>query len=134
MGPTPWACPRPARRSRGWRRAWRSPPSRSSPTARPAFRRRRWIMPRSSPSGGRPPTGWGDCSGRCWRASDLPRLALRRAGLGERADEVQDGAQLRQAHAVAVEELLNGKVVVQGVVVSDALGQVVDHLAVALLE
>ena len=54
------------------------------------------------------------------------RFALR-AGLGEGGDEVEDGAELGQAHAVAVEELLHARIRCPARRPRRALGEVGDH-------
>jgi hypothetical protein len=47
------------------------------------------------------------------------------AGLGEGSHEVEDGAELGQAHAVAVEEILQGEAVVERVsVLGQTLGRI----------
>src|SRR5262249_33607623 len=63
------------------------------------------------------------------------RLALGltlRARLGQRADEIENGSELGQAHAVAVEEFLQREVRVEPVAVllADGFGQVRHELAV----
>src|SRR5262249_48574700 len=61
---------------------------------------------------------------------------LGRPHFGEGGDEVEDGAKLGQAHAVAVEEFLQGEVVVErfGAVLGEVLGQLGDELAVGALQ
>src|SRR5262245_362936 len=80
-----------------------------------------WRKPSSiaGGSGGRPRSGG---------------LAGRRASLGEGGDEVEDRPQLRQPHAVAVEEILQREVAAQGVLVAEPLGEVADELAVTALQ
>src|SRR5262249_32509127 len=71
-------------------------------------------------------------SARCFCES---RGFALRAGLSERRDQVQDGAELRQPHAVAVQEFLKCKISVETcVLIADAVGQVLNELAVAALQ
>src|SRR5262245_51060620 len=77
-----------------------------------------------------------------WRVGlrGLARPALvilfRRRHLRQRADDAQERAELAEAHAVAVEELGQGKLVVQGVTVRAAqvVGQFDDQVDVRLLQ
>src|SRR5262249_16467754 len=60
---------------------------------------------------------------------------LARPGLGQPPHQVEDGAEVGQPHAVAVEELLQGEVVVDAVVlVVELVGQLDDEAAVAAFE
>src|SRR5437764_377652 len=95
-----------------WKRGWTTPTSKAPQN------------PGAGPSG----TGPSSYAGAVARASPLwrgrragkpggsGRLVLL-AGLGERADQVDDVADLAQAHAVAVQEVLQGELALQGVAV-----------------
>src|SRR5262249_4421322 len=72
--------------------------------------------------------------GRAGKPGGSGRLVLL-AGLGERADQVDDVADLAQAHAVAVQEVLQDELALQGVaVVAQLLDQGGDDGSVGALQ
>src|SRR5262249_16034922 len=71
-----------------------------------------------------------------WRTTvSLGRFAWR-ACVRQGSDQVERGAELGQAHAEAVQEVLQGKIAVQGVVavLAQVVGQLGDELAVGPLQ